>query len=135
MRGIDMSNNIDEKELNNKKYSDVYSDSSFWDKLKKFATKVGVKGVYYAVTLYLVLQKDDVPMKAKGIIIGALGYFIFPIDLIPDLIPVAGYSDDIAGLLLALGQVSMYVDESVKREARSKIKAWFDISDDELEAF
>lgn len=135
MRGVDMSNNIDEKELNNKKYSDVYSDSSFWDKLKKFATKVGVKGVYYAVTLYLVLPKDDVPMKAKGIIIGALGYFIFPIDLIPDLIPVAGYSDDIAGLLLALGQVSMYVDESVKREARSKIKTWFDVSDEELEAF
>ncbi len=74
-------------------------------------------------------------MKAKGIIIGALGYFIFPIDLIPDLIPVAGYSDDIAGLLLALGQVSMYVDESVKREARSKIKTWFDVSDEELEAF
>lgn len=78
--------------------------------------------------LYFVLQRDDIPYKVKGIIIGALCYFIFPIDLIPDML---GYTDDGGALLLAVGQVSMYIDENVKNSAKQQMKQWFDISDAE----
>lgn len=127
-----MSRNINEEDLKDKKYTESYSEDSFWNKVKEVALKVGAKGIYYALVLYFVLQRDDVPYHAKAIIIGALGYFIFPIDLIPDVIPVVGYTDDVGALVLAIGQVSMYIDENVKNSAKKQMKQWFDISDAEL---
>lgn len=130
-----MSKNVSEDNLKDKKYSDAYSDDSFWGKMKGVAKKVGAKGIYYALILYYVLQKDDVPKSSKALIIGALGYFILPIDLIPDLMPIVGYTDDIAGLLLVVKQVWMYVDDDVKEDAKFKMQEWFNISDDELNSY
>ena len=68
-------------------------------------------------------------------IIGALGYFVLPIDLIPDLMPMVGYTDDIAGLLLVVKQVWMYVDDEVIDDAKFKMQEGFNISDDELDSY
>lgn len=125
--------NFNENEFNNSKYRNAYSNSSFWDKVKIVAKKIGSKGIYYALILYFVLEKPDVPVKDKTIITAALGYFIFPIDIIPDVIPVVGFTDDWAVLLLAMIRVSMYIDEDVKNKSKIKIKEWFSISDSELE--
>ena len=65
------------------------------------------------------------PAWAKAIIIGALAYFIMPLDAIPDAIPVAGYSDDLGALSAALAMVAMYITEDVKAQARSKMEEWF----------
>lgn len=48
------------------------------------------------------LKDENTPGKHKMIIIGALGYFILPVDLIPDFIPVAGFTDDAAALIACL---------------------------------
>ncbi|MGF7535321.1 YkvA family protein [Bacillus mexicanus] len=110
-----------------------YSEDKFWDKLKKFGKKAGASVVYAVLLLYYTLQKPEVPMKAKTVIIGALGYFIFPFDIIPDLTPVVGYSDDLAALGVALLQVAMFIDEDIKNKAKNKLKDWFgediDVSD------
>lgn len=68
---------------------------------------------------------EEVPMKNKAIIVGALGYFILPIDLIPDVTPGVGYTDDIGILLSALWQVSIFIDTDVKNQAKEKLKDWF----------
>lgn len=75
--------------------------------------------VYAVLLLYYTLQKDTVPMKTKGIILGALGYFILPLDLIPDAIPVIGYADDLGTLGIALMQVVMYIDQDIKDLAKT----------------
>jgi uncharacterized membrane protein YkvA (DUF1232 family) len=102
-----------------------YSDSSFWLKLKQFAKKAGIKVVYTGLLLYYVLQSPNVPIKAKAIIVGALGYFISPIDLIPDILLGVGYTDDFSVLVGALVSVAMYVDKDVKHKAHTKIIEWF----------
>jgi uncharacterized membrane protein YkvA (DUF1232 family) len=102
-----------------------YSDSSFWDKLKKYGKKAGSKLVYVALLLYYVLQKPDVPFWAKSKIVGALAYLIMPVDAIPDVIAFAGFTDDLGVLLLALATVSKYVDYQVKDAARAKVTQWF----------
>ena len=56
---------------------------------------------------------------------GPLGYFIAPIDAIPDLTPIVGYSDDLGSLAMALAAVAIFIDDEVKDKARKKLKDWF----------
>jgi uncharacterized membrane protein YkvA (DUF1232 family) len=115
-------------------YAGKYSDKKLFEKLGGFAAKAGKKLVYVVLLLYYTLQKDNVPMKAKAIIIGVLGYFISPIDAIPDITPLIGYTDDFGALLVALAVVSVYVDEEVKNKAKSKLESWFGpISESDIE--
>ncbi len=102
-----------------------FSDEKLWGKLKKFAKKAGSSVVYAVLLLYFTLQKPEVPVKAKTIIIGALGYFILPLDLIPDIAVGVGYTDDLGALGVALFQVAMYIDEDIKNKAKVKLREWF----------
>ena len=84
-----------------------------------------MKVIYYVLLLFYVLKDEDTPREHKMIIIGALGYFILPIDLIPDFIPVAGFTDDAAALLACLKTVSDNVTPEVKANASQKLHEWF----------
>ena len=116
-----------------KKYTSYFTDGEFWEKLKKIAKKVGLKTTSYALILYYVLKKDEVPMSDKALITGCLGYFIIPIDLIPDLAPVLGYTDDVAGMLFALKRCMKYVDNEVKENVTNKLVSWFKVDEDYIE--
>ena len=112
------------------KYTNYFTDSKFWEKMKEVAKKVGLKVTSYALILYYVLEKDEVPLKDKIIITGALGYFILPIDLIPDFIPIAGYTDDVAGMLFAIKKCMNYVDDEIKEKVSAKLVSWFNVERD-----
>ena len=124
---------FDENNENYEKYEKYYSEEGLMDKLKKFAKKAGIKTVYAALLLYYVLLSKDVPVKEKGLIIGALGYLILPIDLIPDAIPIAGFTDDLAALAYAIHAVRSYVSPEIEVQAKAKLKDWFDsFTEDDL---
>ncbi|WZL89786.1 YkvA family protein [Salinimicrobium sp. 3283s] len=114
-------------------YGKEFSDEGFWNKVKTVFKKAGIKVVYSALTLYYTYQKKDTPVWAKGVIIGALGYFISPIDAIPDITPAVGYADDIGVLLAAVATVGVYIDSEVKQYAKDKLHDWFgDFDEEEL---
>lgn len=121
------------EDIKTEKYQKHYSNSSFWSKVKKIAKNAGLKVMCYALTLYYVLQKADIPVAEKGIIIGALGYFILPIDLIPDFIMGLGYTDDIGAMLIAIKKSMKYVDEEVKNQVYLKLNDWFNTDYEEIE--
>ena len=102
-----------------------YSDSSFWDKLKNFALKAGGEVIEKALQLYYAAQRPEIPKWAKTVIFGALAYFISPVDAIPDIIPMAGFTDDLGALAAAIGMVAMYITDDVKAQARQKWLTWF----------
>ena len=81
-------------------YNRHYDEDSFWKKLKHLASNVGSKVLYPALQLYYLLQAKDVPVKAKTLIVGALGYLILPVDMVPDFIPALGFTDDLSALML-----------------------------------
>lgn len=108
------------------KYKDSYSPSGFVDKISHIAKRAGAKMVYAALVLYYTLQSSNVPMRDKAIIIGALGYLISPLDIIPDAIPIAGLGDDLAVLLYVLKKVWGNVPEEVRNKAYEKLPKWFD---------
>ena len=122
-----MTENLEEQEaLEQMKKSEKYfTEEKFWDKLKKFAKKAGSSVVYAVLLLYYTLQKPEVPKKTKAVIIGALGYFILPVDLIPDMMLGVGFTDDLGALGIALFQVAMYIDDDIKLKAKMKLADWF----------
>ena len=110
---------------NTKEYSEKYSEDNFWNKIKKFAKKAGKTVIEKALTLYYVARDSDTPMWAKTTIYGALGYFISPVDVIPDIIPVTGYSDDLGVLAAAIATVAVYIKDEHVEKAKDTLKRWF----------
>lgn len=103
----------------------TFSEKNFWDKLKNFAKAAGQDVVERALCLFYAAQKPDTPLWAKTVIYGALTYFISPLDAVPDITPVLGYSDDLGVLVSAVLTVAMYVSDDVRQQARDKVNAWF----------
>ena len=101
-----------------------YSEDSFWAKLARYAKTAGRQTVESALQLYYASLAPETPAWAKGVIYGALGYFISPIDIIPDLIP-GGYTDDLGILAAALAAVAMHITPEIRTRAAEKILDWF----------
>lgn len=102
-----------------------YSENSFWDKVKKYAKVIGRPVLEKALQLYYAARAPETPTWAKTTIYSALAYFIWPLDAIPDAIPVVGYSDDLGVLAAALITVTTYVTPEIKEMASDKLKGWF----------
>lgn len=113
------------------KYKGEYSDSKLMTKLKRFAKAAGLKVVYMALVGKELMSSSEVPLQTKVIIAGAMGYFIMPIDLIPDLLIGVGYTDDAAALLAAIVTAKVYVNDDMRDRAKEKLHLWFGEFDDE----
>ncbi|MEP4077584.1 YkvA family protein [Haloferula sp.] len=102
-----------------------YSAPRLWAKLRKASKVLGKNAVLTILTLYHCLMDSDTPTWARGVIVGALGYLILPADLVPDIIPGAGYGDDWAALVGALGTVTAYVKDIHKVKAAAQTEKLF----------
>ncbi len=107
-------------------YSNKFTNSDFIEKISRIAKRAGAKLVYAALILYYTLQSDKISVKDKAIIVGALGYLISPLDVIPDAIPIAGLGDDLAVLIYVLNKVWGDISEDIKEKAKEKLNKWFD---------
>ncbi len=112
-------------------YANKFSQSDFTEKISRIAKRAGAKLVYAALILYYTLQSDRISTANKALIIGALGYLISPIDVVPDAIPIAGLADDLGVLVYVLKKVWTDVDPSITEKAKDKLSKWFD--EDEIE--
>lgn len=111
------------KELAN--YRSEYSDNKFWAKVGAVAKKAGAKVIYMALLLFYTMKEPSTPAKDKALIIGALGYFILPIDLIPDVIPVLGFTDDLGALTIAYNSIKNNITPEIEAKAQAKVDEWF----------
>ena len=114
-------------------YKDKFNKRAFIEKISRIAKRSGAKFVYAALILYYTLDSNKVSFKDKALIIGALGYLISPLDVIPDAIPLAGLSDDLAVLIYVVKKVWGDVGDDIKKKAKDKLAQWFD-SDEVKEA-
>lgn len=109
------------KKIETAVYADKYSDENLLSKLKRVGKKMGGKLMYNVYVLYYVLKSRDVPVKVKAEIIGALGYVIMPLDLIPDFIPVAGFTDDLAAITFAVQMARAQITPAIQQKAEDKV--------------
>ncbi len=120
---------FDESKINEAelvKYQDSCSEEGLLQKIRKYGSHIGLELLYKALQLWCVLQKKDVPAKDKALIMGALGYLIAPLDFVPDLTPVLGYSDDLVAITLAFLKVQGYIDDAVRDDAKKLLAKVFD---------
>ncbi len=107
------------------KYQKHYDEKKFGSRLPKVARKAGSKLVYAVLLLYYVLQNPKVPKADKTKIYGALGYFLLPLDILPDFIPLAGYTDDLTAVIWAVHVVWKNITPEIKAKAAEKTRQWF----------
>ncbi|MGE7369595.1 YkvA family protein [Neorhizobium sp. NPDC001467] len=81
----------------------------FWPTLRKAARYVPFSRDLVAAFYCAIDPKT--PARAKGVLLAALGYFVLPIDVIPDFLVVAGFTDDVAVLAAALKMISAHITD------------------------
>jgi uncharacterized membrane protein YkvA (DUF1232 family) len=70
-----------------------YIEENFWSKIERVGSKLSFAKDIKALYNYFI--DPSISWYRKSIVVGALVYFIFPIDTIPDLAPLIGYLDDL----------------------------------------
>lgn len=98
------------------------------DKLVQFglqkAKHIGAKAIYQILLCYFTYKQKDTPAFVKQTLMGVIGYVLSPIDVVPDLTPVLGYTDDIGVLAYALVALSSYINAESHLEASKLMRSW-----------
>ena len=92
----------------------------FWRKLRRLAAQLPFAEDLIAAH-YCAFDRQT-PFKVKTVLIGALAYFLLPTDVIPDILPVIGYTDDAAVLAAAIKLVASHITPE-HREAAQRMLA------------
>ncbi|WP_066567024.1 YkvA family protein [Snodgrassella sp. CFCC 13594] len=94
-------------------------ERGFLAKLKKYAGKIGKPAAKQLYALYFLLKSKSTPTRSKLIIVGALVYFLSPIDSIPDLMGPLGFSDDLAVIALVYAQLKNLLTDDIVQQAKT----------------
>jgi uncharacterized membrane protein YkvA (DUF1232 family) len=91
----------------------------FWRTAKKAARQIPF--MEDVVAAYYCAMDKNTPLRAKGILVAALGYFVLPVDMVPDFVLGLGFTDDIAVLTAAITAVSAHITPAHRQAARDAI--------------
>lgn len=91
----------------------------FWRKAKGAARHIPF--MEEVVAAYYCAMDKETPLRAKGVLLAALGYFILPVDTIPDVIFGLGFTDDIAVLTAAITAVRVNMTPAHRLAAKEAL--------------
>jgi uncharacterized membrane protein YkvA (DUF1232 family) len=91
-------------------------ERGFWPKVKRVAAQIPF--AEDLLTAYYCAFDRETPREVQAALIGALAYFVLPFDLIPDFLPVLGYTDDAAVLAIAIRLVAKHIRPQHREAAR-----------------
>ncbi len=98
---------------------EAYVRTGFWRKARRFAATLPFAEDLLAA--YYCAFDRDTPRHVQAALIGALAYFVLPFDLIPDMMPVLGFTDDAAVLATALKLVASHMRPEHREAARQAL--------------
>lgn len=126
---------MDPKDTNKNQKEKSNAEKPLFGKMTANAQKAGIVVIYAGLVLFYTLRDPDIPLWVKLLIVGALGYFVSPIDVIPDFAPVAGFLDDLGVLLMTIAAVALYINDEAREKASMKLYDWFgDFDPDDLKS-
>ncbi|MFD1332293.1 YkvA family protein [Methylopila musalis] len=90
--------------------------SEFWPKAKNLLRSLPFAEDLLAA--YYCAMDEETPSSVRLTLLGALAYFITPIDLIPDFVPFVGFTDDASVIAAAIAAVSLNIRDRHREAAR-----------------
>jgi uncharacterized membrane protein YkvA (DUF1232 family) len=81
-----------------------------------------------ALECYEMVVDGATPHQARLTVLAALTYLMVPLDLIPDFLPAAGFSDDMVALTALLGLCSRHITPAIRSRAKDRLDRWFPLS-------
>ncbi len=93
----------------------------FWPKMLKFVARVPFASE--ALAAFYCATDPATPAKVKGMLLAALAYFVVPVDLIPDLLPGIGFTDDLTVLATTIGMLAGHITDDHRQQARKALEA------------
>jgi uncharacterized membrane protein YkvA (DUF1232 family) len=102
------------------KYAKYYSEGDFLKKISKVSGKIGSELLVHLILLYYLVSDKKIPLKTRLIFIAALGYFILPTDLVADIIPGLGFTDDLAFIAYAFSTANDFISPELREKAQQK---------------
>lgn len=103
--------------------------------LKDTVSRAGVQVAYGALLLLYAYKRPETSGWAKRIVLGTIAYVLAPIDAIPDLSPLFGFTDDVGVLLFGIVNIAGYINEEVKVAAKKQLGRWMHFEEADLIAF
>jgi len=97
---------------------------TIYDYVKRRVHTVGTKVLYTVLLLFYAYQRKDIPGWCRHIITGAIAYLLTPIDAVPDLTPILGYTDDFSVLAFALVNIAGHVNDDIRTKAKDRLQKW-----------
>jgi uncharacterized membrane protein YkvA (DUF1232 family) len=91
----------------------------FWRKTRRVAASIPFAEDLLAA--YYCAFDLATPLPVKMSLIGAIAYFVLPIDAIPDMLPVFGFTDDAAVLASTIKLVASHIRPEHRAVAKSKL--------------
>lgn len=88
----------------------------------------------YARLVWGLARDPRVPLEQKAVLAGIAAYLVFPIDLIPDFIPVIGELDDLAVVIFGLDWFIRNAPPDVVEEHMTRIAKRDDTLSRDLES-
>ena len=98
----------------------AYVRRGFWAKARRVAA--GLPLAEDLVAAYFCAFDRETPRHVQAALIGALAYFVLPFDIIPDMMPLLGFTDDAAVLATALRMVATHIRPEHRAAARQAIE-------------
>lgn len=105
-------------------YIQHYDELQLFEKLGVAGKKIGSKVVFYVLIMVVLISDTKIPLKIRLVFLAALGYLILPTDLVADMLPAIGFTDDVAFLSYAISNAREYITPEVRNKAKAKLDSW-----------
>ena len=102
------------------KVNEMRVRKGFWPKMRRTAARIPFAG--QAMAAWYAAQDPKTPLAAKGLILGALAYFVMPVDAIPDIFAGIGFTDDAAVIAAVLATLGAQVKRQHREQAEAALK-------------
>ncbi len=93
--------------------------------LRKVLLKAGRALAKPALEAMEMIIDPSTPPQARLTMLAALTYLLMPLDFVPDLIPVAGFSDDLVALTAVISLWGNHITPEIRNRASRKLDKWF----------
>lgn len=95
---------------------------SFWRKTRRVVAQIPFAEDLLAA--YYCAFDRQTPLQVKATLVAAIVYFVLPLDAIPDVMPVLGFTDDAAVLATAINLVSTYINPVHRQAAKDMLRSF-----------